>query len=37
VIAEQRISIGRHHAGYTVTAHVTQASIAIDLPDEPPR
>jgi hypothetical protein len=34
MIAGQKIALGRQHAGRTVTVHVSETTLAIDLPDE---
>jgi hypothetical protein len=34
MIAGQKIALGRQHAGRTVTVHVSENTLAIDLPDE---
>lgn len=33
VVARQRVSLGRAHAGATVTVHVAQTTLAVELPD----
>jgi hypothetical protein len=34
VIAWQKLSLGRHNAGRTVTAHVSETTIVVDLGDD---
>ena len=37
MVAGQKVALGREHAGHTVTVHVSETTLAIELPDQDTR